>query len=449
MSYDSRPLVQWSFLQYKKTNKTNVAAPTPCFLSSVTQIGSKLLYYGGCDYNGDALNQLLLYDTVNFLWSAPQTQLIEGEEDHPGCRYGHSATLIEMHPPKILIYGGFLGGGTFEFDIDVDTIDDTETMSVMPRAFMSWRRKGKKSQLIEEVDDTIHLLTLQADRWVFSKPLIHGNKEAKPAARAEHSACKTGANEVTIFGGWASRPLNDMWTFNFVDLEWKVTISSGILPRPRYRHSAEVVGNSMFILGGSDNNEDIAEESRNLSIHALNLQTMQWSHPTLHGSNPFPRSGHSSSVIGAKSIVIFGGKRNPTTFLNDLILIDVENFIGVTVNCVANALPTPIGNMNLSAIGNKCFVFGGTDQKGLCYNDIRSLDIGSYLSPDDITVNEGASSDYSFKIIIIGDSAVGKSALLTRFSEGSFLANHTPTIAIDFNSRMIRRTIIEGHKELF
>lgn len=34
--------------------------------------------------------------------------------------------------------------------------------------------------------------------------------------------------------------------------------------------------------------------------------------------------------------------------------------------------------------------------------------------------------------------AVGKSALLTRFSEGSFLANHTPTIAIDFNSRMIR-----------
>jgi hypothetical protein len=229
-----------------------------------------------------------------------------------------------------------------------------------------------------------------------------------------------------------------MWTFNFVDMEWRVTISSGIQPRPRYRHTAEVVGTKMYILGGSDNNEDIAEESRGLGIHELNLETMQWNHPTLNGYNPFPRSGHSSAVIGAKSILIFGGKKNPTTFLNDLILIDIENFIGIKINCFENSLPTPIGNSTLSVIGNKCFVFGGTDQKGNCYNDIRTVDIGSYLSPDDITVNEGASSDYCFKIIIIGDSAVGKSALLTRFSENSFLQNHSPTIGIDFNSRMIR-----------
>jgi GTPase SAR1 family protein len=34
--------------------------------------------------------------------------------------------------------------------------------------------------------------------------------------------------------------------------------------------------------------------------------------------------------------------------------------------------------------------------------------------------------------------AVGKSALLTRFSENVFLSNYTSTIGIDFNSRMIR-----------
>jgi hypothetical protein len=39
---------------------------------------------------------------------------------------------------------------------------------------------------------------------------------------------------------------------------------------------------------------------------------------------------------------------------------------------------------------------------------------------------------------IVRFTAVGKSALLTRFSENVLLSNYTSTIGIDFNSRMIR-----------
>ena len=297
--------MQWSFLQYKKLAK-NVASPVQCLLHSATQIGSKILIYGGCDYYGEPQNQLLLYDTVTYQWSSPG-ESTEFQEDHPGGRYGHTAVLVEMHPPKVMIYGGMVGGGTFEFDAP----DGVDPASEAPeRSFMSWRRKGKKGHSIEETDDAVYFLTLNADKWTWSKPLIHGGKETKPLARAEHSACKTGTNEITIFGGWASKPMNDLWTFNYVDMEWRVAVSSGIQPRPRYRHTAEIVGNKMYIFGGSDNNDDIAENSRNLSIHELWLETMQWSHPTISGSNPFPRSGHGSAVIGAKSVAIFGGKRN-------------------------------------------------------------------------------------------------------------------------------------------
>jgi hypothetical protein len=90
--------------------------------------------------------------------------------------------------------------------------------------------------------------------------------------------------------------------------------------------------------------------------------------------------------------------------LNDLILLDLETFTATTVNAIETQLPTPVANCSLTSVGNKCFVFGGTDNKGACYNDIRSLDVGYYLSTDDITVGEGASSDYSFKILIIGDA---------------------------------------------
>jgi N-acetylneuraminic acid mutarotase len=155
------------------------------------------------------------------------------------------------------------------------------------------------------------LYSFTADKWIWSKPLIHGSKENKPLGRAEHSACKTGTNEVTIFGGWTTKPTNEMWTFDVVNMEWRVTVSSGIQPRPRYRHTAEVVGTNMYIFGGSDNSDDVAATGgRHLGIHELSLETMQWSHPSLKGADPFPRSGHGSAVIGAQSVAIFGGKRS-------------------------------------------------------------------------------------------------------------------------------------------
>jgi len=426
-----RPLVQWSFLQYKQLGKVS-AAPTKCFLHSATQIGSKFLIYGGCDNGGSAQSQLLLYDTASYQWASPN-DATTFQEDHPGARYGHSAVLVEMHPPKLMVYGGMLDGGTYEFDAP-DGMDSPPPPTLGMRAAMAWRKKGKQT-VCEETDDNVYFLTLNAEHWVWSKPLVH---RAKPPPRAEHSACKTGTNEVTVFGGWAHQPCNDMWVFNFVDMEWKETVSSGIQPRPRYRHTAEVVGIKMYVLGGSDNSEDVAEGAKHLGLHELSLETMQWSHPALSGSNPFPRSGHSSAVIGAQSVAVFGGRRSKTCLLNDIVLLDLEHYVGTTVNTVESQLPTPIANCTITAVGNKCFVFGGTDAKGTCYNDIRALDVGYYLSDTDITVGEGASSEYSFKILIIGDAAVGKSALLTRFSENTFLTSYSSTIGIDFNSRMIR-----------
>ncbi len=247
----------------------------PCFLHSATQIGSKILIYGGSNYYCEAQAQLFLYDTVTYQWSAPG-DVSDFQEDHPGPRYGHSATLVGMHPPKVMVWGGMVGGGTFEFDAPDSAV---ETEPAAGRTFMSWRRKGKQTNFIEELDDAVFFLELNHDKWVWKKPLVHGNHLSRPPARAEHSACKTSVNEVTIFGGWGTRPMNDLWSFNFVDMEWKQVVTQGIHPRPRYRHSCELIGFRMFILGGSETNDDVADGSRMLAIHELNLTTMQWSHP--------------------------------------------------------------------------------------------------------------------------------------------------------------------------
>ncbi len=50
---------------------------------------------------------LVVLDTATYQWNAP-SDASDFQEDHPGPRYGHTATLIEMHPPRLMVYGGMV-----------------------------------------------------------------------------------------------------------------------------------------------------------------------------------------------------------------------------------------------------------------------------------------------------------------------------------------------------
>jgi len=51
--------------------------------------------------------------------------------------------------------------------------------------------------------------------------------------------------------------------------------------------------------------------------------------------------------------------------------------------------------------------------------------------------------DHLFKLLIIGDSGVGKSSLLLRFADNTFSASYITTIGVDFKIRTIN---VRGHK---
>lgn len=53
---------------------------------------------------------------------------------------------------------------------------------------------------------------------------------------------------------------------------------------------------------------------------------------------------------------------------------------------------------------------------------------------------------YQFRIILIGDSTVGKSSLLRQFTEGQFFENSDPTVGVDFHVRVIE---LKGNKTNF
>ena len=51
--------------------------------------------------------------------------------------------------------------------------------------------------------------------------------------------------------------------------------------------------------------------------------------------------------------------------------------------------------------------------------------------------------DHLVKILLIGESGVGKTCILQRFNRGDFLVNHLSTIAIDFKMKIYE---IKGKK---
>eukprot|EP01133_Synstelium_polycarpum_P006162 gene6162-7134_t len=58
-------------------------------------------------------------------------------------------------------------------------------------------------------------------------------------------------------------------------------------------------------------------------------------------------------------------------------------------------------------------------------------------TPSGSTSSKSAAYDYLIKLLLIGDSGVGKSCLLLRFSEDSFTPSFITTIGIDFKIRTI------------
>lgn len=45
--------------------------------------------------------------------------------------------------------------------------------------------------------------------------------------------------------------------------------------------------------------------------------------------------------------------------------------------------------------------------------------------------------DYAFKFILVGDAAVGKTSILSRFLKGSYDKNIDTTLGVEFGQKMI------------
>lgn len=130
--------------------------------------------------------------------------------------------------------------------------------------------------------------------------------------RAGHSSCVF-QEKILLFGGqvFAGKGkynfLNDFYSFDPKNNEWKYYTTKGDIPEPRSQHQAVIYKNMMIIVGGCDQNTLFND------IYALNLETLTWKKVNVEnmpqkvkfqGENIFP--AQFSCVILKNVLHIYG-----------------------------------------------------------------------------------------------------------------------------------------------
>ncbi|CAK7351211.1 unnamed protein product [Dovyalis caffra] len=132
--------------------------------------------------------------------------------------------------------------------------------------------------------------------------------EGAPSPRLGHTASLVG-DFVFVIGGRAdpSNILNDVWVLNTAKLEWKLASAA-----------AAVVGSNIYVYGGLNSDTILS------SLHVLNTENLQWLEVLVNGDGEQPCGRHSHSMVAYGSKVFMFGGYNGERALGDLYSFDVQ-----------------------------------------------------------------------------------------------------------------------------
>ncbi|BFZ65030.1 Kelch motif [Saitoella coloradoensis] len=305
----------------------NINTRKPIRAHTVNVVGSSLWVFGGCDQS-TCFNKVEVFDGDTMSWGTPT---LIGDPPPP-CR-AHTATLVNK--TQIVVFGG--GDGP-RYNNDVYTLDTSN------------------------------------HRW--SKPEIA--EGPVPSPRRAHTACyRANKNEVIVFGGGDGiKALNDLWSLEcgdiYAPMRWTQLHPGGKRPISRGYHTANLVGEKMVVLGGSDGHECFSD------CHVLDLGSMIWHRvdisPSPSPDHAFPRLSHTSTQVGSYLFII--GGHDGSTYSSDVLLFNLVT-LSWEKRRLHGHLPAGRGYHTCALYDSRLFVIGGFDGHDV-FDEVSVLELAGF-----------------------------------------------------------------------
>ncbi|XP_029351156.1 host cell factor 2 [Echeneis naucrates] len=276
--------------------------PPGCAAHGFVCEGTRILVFGGMVEFGKYTNNLYELQASRWLWKKLKPRV--PRNGLPPCpRIGHSFTLVGS---KCYLFGGL--------------------------ANVSEDPNGNTPRYLGDLYE-LELQSVSGARgWS-----IPDTKGGGPSARESHSSVVyegLSSPKLYIYGGMQGRRLDDIWQLDLDTMVWSVPQTTGSVPLPRSLHSANVIGNKMYVFGGwipfsaSDEHNPIGTKwICSNSLNVLNLDTMTWKNlgpeeqddiesqlqsqgpqsDDPYACRPRARAGHCATTVGSR-LYIWSGR---------------------------------------------------------------------------------------------------------------------------------------------
>ncbi|KIO20271.1 hypothetical protein M407DRAFT_245861, partial [Tulasnella calospora MUT 4182] len=208
----------------------------------------------------------------------------------------------------------------------------------------------------------LYILDTLTHRWY--KPNI---PTPHPLPRRAHTAVLYRDTIYVFGGGNGHRALNDVWALDVSvgmdKLKWEQVQTQGTKPGARGYHTANLVGNVMIVLGGSDGRECFPD------VWVLDLDKLVWRE--VKPDKTYRRLSHSSTQVGSYLFVMGGHDGNK--YSHELLLFNLVT-LQFEPRSTQGRPPSSRGYHVTTLADSRLWVFGGFDGH-IVYDDVWILDL--------------------------------------------------------------------------
>ncbi|KAL8090335.1 hypothetical protein AgCh_039707 [Apium graveolens] len=173
---------------------------------------------------------------------------------------------------------------------------------------------------------------------------------------------------------------NQNWLLELDHDQWIALPVTGPRPSARYKHAAAVVGEKLYIVGGSRNGRYLSD------FQVFDLNNLTWSSIKLNVDPSFENIEHSSPEIAFPAIsshnmikwenrlIIVGGQTKNISDRVTVRFINLESHLCGVIETTGD-IPISRSGQSVSLVGSKLIMFGGEDKSRRLLNDVHVLDL--------------------------------------------------------------------------